>query len=65
MAAQGAMPYLYPAWYAGLADPDPAQRVVTKAKPAKSDINPHNRGGHNNLPSFDEYHNFIRDILKY
>jgi len=22
-------------------------------------------GGHNNLPSFNEYHNFIRDILKY
>ncbi|MBC7848223.1 MAG: alpha/beta fold hydrolase [Chitinophagaceae bacterium] len=22
-------------------------------------------GGHNNLPSFSEYHNFIRDILKY
>jgi len=22
-------------------------------------------GGHNNLPRFDEYHNFIRDILKY
>jgi len=22
-------------------------------------------GGHNNLPSFHEYHNFIRDILKY
>jgi pimeloyl-ACP methyl ester carboxylesterase len=22
-------------------------------------------GGHNNLPTFDEYHNFIRDILKY
>ncbi|MCX8019279.1 MAG: lysophospholipase [Chitinophagaceae bacterium] len=22
-------------------------------------------GGHNNLPQFDEYHNFIRDILKY
>ncbi len=22
-------------------------------------------GGHNNLTSFDEYHNFIRDILKY
>lgn len=22
-------------------------------------------GGHNNLPSFTEYHNFIRDILKY
>jgi uncharacterized protein len=22
-------------------------------------------GGHNNLPSFDEYHNFVRDILKY
>lgn len=23
-----------------------------------------NGGGHNNLPQFDEYHNFIRDILK-
>ena len=23
------------------------------------------RGRHNNLPTFDEYHNFIRDILKY
>jgi pimeloyl-ACP methyl ester carboxylesterase len=22
-------------------------------------------GGHNNLPTFDEYHNFLRDILKY
>jgi pimeloyl-ACP methyl ester carboxylesterase len=22
-------------------------------------------GGHNNLPSFDEYHNFVRDILKF
>ena len=22
-------------------------------------------GGHNNLPKFDEYHNFVRDILKY
>ena len=22
-------------------------------------------GGHNNLPSYDEYHNFVRDILKY
>jgi hypothetical protein len=21
-------------------------------------------GMHNNLPTFDEYHNFIRDILK-
>lgn len=35
-------------------------------------INPHKitlirieGGKHNNLPSFDEYHNFIRDILKY
>ena len=35
-------------------------------------INPHkitliriHGGGHNNLPSFYEYHNFIRDILKY
>ena len=24
-----------------------------------------NGGGHNNLPSFPEYHNFIRDILLY
>jgi pimeloyl-ACP methyl ester carboxylesterase len=22
-------------------------------------------GGHNNLPSFNEYHNFIRSILQY
>jgi len=22
-------------------------------------------GGHNNLPSFPDYHNFLRDILKY
>lgn len=22
-------------------------------------------GGHNNLPAFDEYHNFVRDILKF
>jgi uncharacterized protein len=22
-------------------------------------------GGHNNLPKFDEYHNFMRDILKH
>jgi fermentation-respiration switch protein FrsA (DUF1100 family) len=22
-------------------------------------------GGHNNLPTFDEYHNLVRDILKY
>jgi len=35
-------------------------------------INPHkitliriHGGGHNNLPSFSEYHNFLRDILKY
>jgi len=35
-------------------------------------LNPHKitlirirNGGHNNLPKFDEYHNFIRDILKY
>ena len=35
-------------------------------------INPHKitlirieGGGHNNLPSFPEYHNFVRDILKY
>jgi len=35
-------------------------------------LNPHkitliriHGGGHNNLPKFDQYHNFIRDILKY
>jgi pimeloyl-ACP methyl ester carboxylesterase len=35
-------------------------------------INPHkitliriHGGSHNNLPEFDEYHNFVRDILKY
>ena len=35
-------------------------------------INPHKitlirieGGGHNNLPTFPEYHNFLRDILKY
>jgi pimeloyl-ACP methyl ester carboxylesterase len=35
-------------------------------------LNPHkitliriHGGGHNNLPSFHEYHNFLRDILKY
>jgi len=35
-------------------------------------LNPHmitliriHGGGHNNLPSFDDYHNFVRDILKY
>jgi uncharacterized protein len=35
-------------------------------------INPHkitliriHRGGHNNLPTFNEYHNFLRDILQY
>ncbi len=35
-------------------------------------INPHkitliriHGGGHNNLPGFNEYHNFVRDILKY
>jgi len=35
-------------------------------------LNPHkitliriHGGGHNNLPKYDEYHNFIRDILKY
>lgn len=35
-------------------------------------INPHkitliriHGGGHNNLPTFPEYHNFVRDILKY
>jgi uncharacterized protein len=46
--------------------------IPIKHSEALQKINPHkitliriHGGGHNNLPTFDEYHNFIRDILKY
>jgi uncharacterized protein len=46
--------------------------IPIKHSEALQKLNPHmitliriQNGGHNNLPKFDEYHNFIRDILKY
>lgn len=46
--------------------------IPIKHSQALQQLNPHKitlirieGGGHNNLPSFEEYHNFIRDILKY
>jgi len=46
--------------------------IPIKHSEALQEINPNkitliriHGGGHNNLPSFPEYHNFIRDILKY
>jgi uncharacterized protein len=38
---------------------------LQKINPAKITLIRIQGGGHNNLPSFPEYHNFIRDILKY
>lgn len=38
---------------------------LQKLNPGKITLIRIQGGGHNNLPSFDEYHNFIRDILKY
>ena len=38
---------------------------LEKINPAKITLIRILGGGHNNLPSFPEYHNFIRDILKY
>ncbi|HPG10086.1 MAG TPA: alpha/beta fold hydrolase [Chitinophagaceae bacterium] len=38
---------------------------LQKINPSKITLIRIEGGGHNNLPSFDEYHNFIRDILKY
>jgi len=38
---------------------------LQKINPRKCTLIRIDSGGHNNLPSFDEYHNFIRDILKY
>ncbi len=37
---------------------------LQKINPRKTTLIRIHGGGHNNLPSFDEYHNFIRDILK-
>ena len=39
--------------------------ALQKISPHKITLIRIHGGGHNNLPSFDEYHNFIRDILKY
>lgn len=38
---------------------------LQKKNPRKITLIRIHSGRHNNLPSFDEYHNFIRDILKY
>ena len=39
--------------------------ALQQTNPRKTTLIRIHGGGHNNLPSFDEYHNFIRDILKY
>ena len=39
--------------------------ALQKINPNKITLIRINGGKHNNLPSFDEYHNFIRDILRY
>jgi pimeloyl-ACP methyl ester carboxylesterase len=39
--------------------------ALQKINPGKITLIRIHGGGHNNLPSFDEYHNFLRDILKY
>ncbi|MGK2864539.1 MAG: alpha/beta hydrolase [Chitinophagaceae bacterium] len=38
---------------------------LQKINPQKITLIRIHGGGHNNLPAFDEYHNFVRDILKY
>jgi uncharacterized protein len=38
--------------------------ALQKLSPRKITVIRIHGGGHNNLPNFDEYHNFIRDILK-
>ena len=38
---------------------------LQKINPKKITLIRIHGGGHNNLPEFDEYHNFVRDILKY
>ncbi|HEY0677570.1 MAG TPA: alpha/beta fold hydrolase [Chitinophagaceae bacterium] len=37
---------------------------LQKANPKKITLIRIHGGGHNNLPDYDEYHNFVRDILK-
>lgn len=39
--------------------------ALQKLNPRKITLIRIHGGGHNNLPKFDEYHNFIRDILKH
>ena len=39
--------------------------ALQKLNPQKITLIRIHSGKHNNLPSFDEYHNFIRDILKF
>jgi len=39
--------------------------ALQKINPKKITLIRIHGGGHNNLPTFDEYHNFVRDILKY
>jgi len=39
--------------------------ALQKLNPQKITLIRIHNGGHNNLPQFDEYHNFILDILKY
>lgn len=39
--------------------------ALQKLNPGKITLIRIHGGRHNNLPSFDEYHNFIRDILKW
>lgn len=39
--------------------------ALQKLNPGKITLIRIRGGGHNNLPSYDEYHNFLRDILKY
>ena len=39
--------------------------ALQKLNPSRITLIRIHGGGHNNLPRFDEYHNFIRDILKY
>ena len=38
--------------------------ALQKLNPGKITLIRIHGGRHNNLPTFDEYHNFIRDILK-
>ncbi len=39
--------------------------ALQKINPGKITLIRIHNGGHNNMPRFDEYHNFVRDILKY